>query len=116
MKIPHRIKEKLLPILISRTAVFFFLMCLITLFLYAIGTNQGFIDSTQISLLRLYSVLGIFLVGSSIGGIAVNAVRFSRQKKARYLLRAGLYLLLALFGTVTVIFVMFVLALSPGNY
>ena len=108
-------KEKLLPVLINRTAIFLLVMCILTLFLYAIGTNQDFVDSTQLGLLRLYVVLAIFLVTTSVCGIIINIVRFLPQKRARYLLRAGGYMLLVLFGTATLLALMFIFTLSSGS-
>ena len=115
MAIPIYLKKRLLPILINRLVIFLFLMCLFTLFLYAVGTVQGFVDSTQIGLLRLSAVLGIFLITMSIAGLILNVQRFFKQRKVRYLLRAGSYLVLALFGTATLIFAMFIISLSTGN-
>jgi hypothetical protein len=40
-------------------------------------------DSTQLALLRLSAVLGIFLAVSSIFGIAVDLVRFFMYRNAR---------------------------------
>ena len=108
-------KEKLLPILVNRTVIFFFLACLLTLFLYAAGTVQGFIDSTQLYLLRLYTVLGVFLTAVSILGTILNIGRFFRVKKARYLIRAGVYVFLVIFGIATVLLAVFIVALSGGN-
>jgi hypothetical protein len=90
-------------------------MCLLTLVLYAAGTVQGFIDSTQLYLLRVYTVLGIFLTITSIGGIILDLGRFVRIKKARYLLRAGGYAFLVIFGAVTVTAVIFIIVLSAGS-
>ena len=115
MFFPRNLKEKLLPIMVNRTAVFFFLMCLLTLFLYVVGTVQDFIDSTQLALLRFYVVLGIFLTIASVYGIAVDLERFLKSKKHRYLLRAGGYLLLVIFGVATVLAVMFIITVSGGN-
>ena len=108
-------KERLLPILINRSAIFFFLMCLLTLFLYIAGTVQGFIDSTQLFLLRLYFVLGIFLTTVSLLGVLMDILRFVKRKKPRYLFRALGYLFLVLFGIITVLAVLFIIALSGGN-
>ena len=108
-------KEKLIPILINRTAIFFFLMCLLTIFLYAAGTAQGFIDSTQLALLRLYLVLGVFLCTSSVFGIFLEIIRVIRQKLLRYLFRALGYLFLLAFGASTVMAVLFIIALSEGT-
>jgi hypothetical protein len=109
------LKEKLLPILVSRTVIFFSFMCLLTLFLYAAGTTQEFVDSTQLSLLRLYTVLGIFLTVGSVCGMALDLKRLIKIKKIRYLMRAGGYLLLAVLGAATVLVVMFIITLSRGN-
>ena len=115
MGFPGHLKEKLLPILVSRAVIFFFIMGLLTLFLYAIGTVQGFIDSTQLSLLRLYVILGIFLTIFSAAGIVVDLRRFLTAKKNRYLLRAVGYFFLAVFGISTVLAVMFIITISAGN-
>lgn len=109
------VREKLLPILVNRTALFLFLMCLVTLFMYAVGTVQDFIDSTQLSLLRFYTVLGIFLTVVSVYGMVIDLERLLRLKKRRYLFRAGGYVLLILFGAGTVLVVMFIITLSKGN-
>ena len=115
MGLPLFLKDKLLPILVNRTVIFFFLMCLLTLFLYAVGTVQGFIDSTQLSLLRFYIVLGIFLTFASLFGIAIDVRRLIKHKKIRYLVRAGGYMFLTIFGTVTVLAVMVIITLAGGN-
>jgi len=115
MEFPGYLKEKLLPILVNRSVLFFFLMCLLTLFLYAVGTVQNFIDSTQLSLLRLYVVLGIFLTAVSIFGVVLDIGRLYKHKKSRYLLRAGGYMFLVIFGVVTVLVVMVIITLSGGN-
>jgi len=108
-------KEKLLPILVSRTVIFFFVGCLIVLFLYAAGTVQGFIDSTQFALLNVYVVLGIFLTIASIGGIIIDLSRFFRIRRIRYIFRAGGYMFLMIFGSVTVLAVMFIITVASGN-
>jgi len=115
MNFPRGLKDRLLPILVNRAAIFFFVMAVLTLFLYAIGTKQGFEDAIQLGLLRLYSVLGIFLVTTTICGLVLNIMRFASQKKAVYIFRALLYLSMALFGAATVLLVMFIFTLSAGN-
>ena len=107
--------DKLLPILINRTAIFFFIMCLFTIILYVAGTYQNFIDSTQLSLLNLYVILGFFLITASFFGIILEFMRMIREKKNRYLLRAGGYLLLFVFGVISILAVLFIIALSEGN-
>ena len=111
----HFPKEKLFPILINRTAVLFFIMCLLTLFLYLAGTIQGFVDETQFLLLKCYTVFGIFLSVASIPGIAIDFYRFLKTKKSRYALRAAGYTFLAVFGTATVFAAMAILAIATGD-
>ena len=109
------IKEKLLPILTSRTVIFFFVMCLLTIFLYAAGTVQGFLDSTQFALLRLYVVLGISLSAASVCGMFIAFGRLFKHKKIRYLFRACGYILLVIFGSITVLAALFIIAMADGN-
>ena len=114
MKFSQNLKERLLPIMVNRAAIFFFVMSILTMFLYAIGTNQGFVDSTQFGLLRLYAILAIFLTTTSICGLALNLLRFSVHKKIRFILRAGSYLFFIFFGTITVLAVMVIFTVSAG--
>ena len=115
MNLYHDLKEKILPILINRTTIFLFIISIFTLFLYAAGTVQGFIDSTQNFLLSFYVVIGISLVFASIAGIAIDIGRLIKNRKARYLLRAGGYMFLMIFALVTVFAVMAIIAISEGN-
>jgi len=108
-------KERLLYILVNRLAIFFFLMCVLTLFLYVAGTIQSFIDSTQLFLLNLYFILGIFLTIAAASGLVLDLNRFSSTKKTRYLLRAGGYVFLLLFGVLTVFAASVITAISDGN-
>ena len=108
-------KERQLPIIINRTVLFFLIVGILTLLLYAAGTVQEFTDATQFALLAFYSVLGIFLVITAISGTVLDLTRFISSKKVRYLLRAGGYLFLVIFGIVTVLAVMVILALSGGE-
>ena len=108
-------KEKFLYLLVNRLAIFFFLMCLLSLFLYAAGTTQDFIDSTQLFLLNLHFILGIFLTAASVSGLLLDLSRFSLTRKKRYLLRAGGYVFLLVFGVVTVLAASAITAISGGN-
>ena len=115
MKFTRLSKEKFLYLLVNRLAIFFFLMCLLTLFLYAAGTIQDFTDSTQLFLLNIYFILGLFLTIASVSGLLLDLNRFSRTKKTRYLLRAGGYVFLVVFGVVTVLAASAITAISGGN-
>ena len=90
-------------------------MCLLILILYAAGTIQEFIDSTQLSLLRLYVFLGISLVISSIYSTILNLGQLIETKQVHYLFRACGYVFLVVFGVATVLVVMFIIIISEGN-
>ena len=115
MKFSRIFRGKLLPILVNRTVIFFFFMCLLTMALYVVGTIQEFIDSTQLSLLKLYVILGIFLFVTSAYGVLLDLARFLNGRKTRYLVRAGGYAVMVIFGAVTVLAVIFIITLSGGN-
>ena len=115
MDIYQRLKERMLPILINRTVIFFFIICIFILLLYAAGTVQGFIDSTQMALLSFYMVTGISLAFTSIAGMVINIGGIIKIRKARYFLMVGTYLLLIAFALVTVLAVMAIIAISEGN-
>ena len=115
MNFSPSVREKLLPILINRTVLFFFFMSLLTLFFYLAGTAQGFIDSTQFLLLRLNTIFGIFLAFTSVSGLILDLGRLIRTKRIRYLLRAGGYAFLVIFGIATVIIVSAIVAISGGD-
>jgi len=107
--------DRLLPVLINRTVIFFFLMCLLTLILYAAGTTQNFIDSTLLALLQFYQVIGTFLITSSFFGVIMELSRAIRLKRGGYVLRAGAYFLLMIFGIVSMLLVLFIITISQGN-
>ena len=115
MGFPKSPKEKLLYLLINRSALFLFVMCLLTISLYLIGTNQGFVDTTQLGLLRFYAVLAMFLTTISVCGVVINIIRFKDQKRLRYFFRSACYLLLMFFSLGTVLTVMFIFTLSTGS-
>ena len=115
MIFPRLSNERLLYILVNRTVIFLFAMCLLTLSLYTAGTIQGFTDSTQLFLLKLYEGLGIFLMVTSFCGILLDIERSIKLKKFRYILRAGGYLFLVIFSIATVMAVMTIIALSRGT-
>ena len=112
---PRKPNIRFFPILVNRTVIFFFLMCLLVLFLYGVGTIQGFVDSTQLALLFVYVAMGIFLTIASIGGIVIEARRFFKIRKIRYFFRAGGYMFLMIFGSITVLAIMFIISVASGN-
>jgi hypothetical protein len=115
MKFPKLPDIKLFPLFVSRTVLFFLVMCLISLFLYIIGTIQGFMDDTQFFLLRLGIGMGILLVLSSLYGMVLDLVLFFRGRKLRFICGAGVYALLGVLGGVVAASAGFIISASGGN-
>ena len=107
--------EKLLPRLINRALLVLFILCLAALIIYAEGTIREFVDAAQLSVLSFYIIPGIFLTVLSVAGLILALKRLIKIRKFRYLLWTLLYLLLAMFGAVTVLAVKFILTLTVGN-
>jgi hypothetical protein len=95
--------------------LFFFTICTLTAFLYGIGIQQGFMDMTQFSLLRLSIIFGLFLGVGSCYGIALDVWQIAHGKKLRYLGGVGMYLLMCLLGFATATLAAFILVVAEGN-
>jgi hypothetical protein len=109
-------------------------MCLLTVFLYAIGTIQGFMDSTQMMLLRLAAALGFFLAAGSVYSLVMkftlffweetrrqdpaSAPRGERSRRAKVLRTVKtlgwgiLYLVMGALGTVIALAALFIVTVS----
>ncbi|AEF83551.1 hypothetical protein TREPR_2419 [Treponema primitia ZAS-2] len=108
-------KKTIIAILVKRTTLFFFLLCILAVYLYVIGTAQEFMDGTQLLLLRASVILGLSLGMASIYGIALNIWLIFHHKKYRFLGSTGLYIALALFGLAAATAAAFIIVLSGGN-
>jgi hypothetical protein len=96
--------------------LFFLFFCLFSLFLYAAGTRQGFTDKAQIFLLRISLNLGLMLSICSLCGIGFCFPKIVRGPRFRYILTAGGYLCLGVFGAAVSLLVSFIIAAAGGNY
>jgi hypothetical protein len=115
LKIPKLPDNRLFTVLVNRTVLFFLVMCLISLFLYVIGTVQGFMDDTQLFLLRLGVALSVLLVLSSVSGLMLELILFFRRRRLRFVLGAGLYFLLGIVGALIAAAAGFIISASRGN-
>lgn len=102
-------------ILLRAAILFFFGLCLFSLFLYAAGTRQGFTDETQMLLLGLSRVLGLILSICSVLGLVFCALLLIGGGRLRLVLRMGAYLLLCIFGMAVELAVSFILAVAGGT-
>jgi hypothetical protein len=115
LKVQKLQDNPLFPVLINRTVLFFLVMCLINLFLYIIGTVQGFMDDTQLFLLRLGVGVSILLALSSLYGLVLDLVLFFRRRRPRFIRGACLYALLGVLGGITAALAGFIISASGGN-
>jgi hypothetical protein len=108
-------KKPVIAILVKRTILFFFFLCALTVFLYAIGTAQEFMDRTQLMLLRLAVVFGLSLAAGSLYGIALNCWFAFHDRKYRFFTGAGAYIILGLFGVAIATMAAFIIVAAGGN-
>jgi hypothetical protein len=115
MRISRPEKKAVIAILVKRTVSFFFGMCLLTLFFYGIGTTQGFMDITQLLLLRLSIVWGLFLGVGSLYGIILTLWLARKGWKFLYVRGLGAYMLLSLFGILVAAAAALIIVTAGGN-
>ncbi|MDR1956792.1 MAG: hypothetical protein LBQ30_08070 [Treponema sp.] len=111
-------QKPFIAILVKRAVLFFGGICLLSLFLYGIGTNQGFMERTQYMLLRITVMVGLFVGVGSLYGIIVDIWLLfykKEQKKDRYISGMGGYLCLGGFGVAIAGLASFILVLTQGN-
>jgi hypothetical protein len=108
--------DKPLVLLLVRRGVFFLgTLCFLSGFLYALGTRQGFMDRTQILLLRLLAVLGMLLVTGTVFGIIVQVVFMILQKRPVFFGNLVWFLFFGLLGLIAALGAAFILILAGGN-
>lgn len=115
MKIIRLRHKPVIALLIKRTVIFCFGLCVLSLFLYGVGTAQGFMDKTQFLLLRLIIVLGIFQGVGSVYGIICDIWLFYKQRLGSYLGGIGAYTLAGLCGIGIAALADFIMVVTRGN-
>jgi hypothetical protein len=108
-------KKSITAILMKRGIVFLAVMLLLTGFLYAAGTAQGFTDQTQLLLLGLALTEGLALAAGALYGMVLSLWFLPRNRNRRAFLGAGAYLALGLFGMLISALAAFILVLAGGN-
>ena len=120
-----------LPALLNRVVLFLFFMCLLVVFLYAIGNIQGFMDSTQLFLLKLSSILNLSMSAAAFFGFIQSIFSFIKRLKSsldennprnngknhrfRFFRNAFFYVLLIVLGILSALAAIFVITVSGGN-
>jgi len=90
-------------------------MCLLSGFFYLFVTNQGFLDETQLLLLRFAALLGFLLIISSVIGFLMDLIILIKTKKIRYFLNCFLFLFFIIIGALTAFLAYFIIIFSQGN-
>jgi hypothetical protein len=129
-------KNPLLLMLVRRSVIFFALMGFFSVFLYGLGTRQGFTDAAQFLLIRLSSIFGILLFCAALCGFLLNFVfflhfrfrfisRFRPPPGPVYTVPGGghfyffrnlwFYTGMMIAGFAAALFMAFILAISAGN-
>ncbi|MDR2393390.1 MAG: hypothetical protein LBD93_04455 [Treponema sp.] len=107
-------QKPIILMLVKRTVLFFFGLDVLSLFLYVLGTNQGFMERTQVMLLWMAVWIGLFMGVGSFYGITLD-LSLVCHKQFRYLAGIGGYLCLGLFGIIIAGLCSFILVLAEGN-
>jgi hypothetical protein len=108
-------KRPVIVLWVKRTAIFFFSLSVLTVFLYAIGTAQEFMDRTQLLSLRLSVALGLCLAIDSLCGVVLNLWFFFQRREIRFLGNFGLYFVTGIFGSAMSTAAAFIIVASGGN-
>jgi hypothetical protein len=115
MSSPQPKDKPIIAILVKRAILFVLFLCVLTMFLYGIGTVQEFMDRTQLMLLRLSVIFGLSLAVGSIYGIALNCWLVFHNRNYRFFTGAGLYIVFGLFGALIATLAAFIIVATGGN-
>lgn len=115
--IPPRPEHRyFIEILTKRSTFFLFFLMILIVYLYAIGNNQEFMDSTQLLLLRIVSVCSLLLSIVSLYGMVLGVLRFLRKgKQTRILVGVFVYLLCSIFAFIISAASVLLLVSTKGN-
>jgi nitrate/nitrite transporter NarK len=108
-------KKPIIAILVKRTVFFFFSLCFLTVFLYGIGTAQEFMDITQMFLVRVSIVLGLFQAVGAIYGLILDLWFVLHDRKYRFLKGAVVYSILGALGIFVAAMGAFIVVVSGGT-
>jgi hypothetical protein len=109
------VNKPLILLLVRRGVFFLGALCCLSGFLYALGTRQGFMDRTQMLLLRLLAVLGTLLITGTVFGIIVQVVFMILRKKPVFPGTLVWFLFFAFIGLIAALGAAFILILAGGN-
>ena len=101
---------------LTRNSIFLlFLMCMLFLLFYLIGNFQGFIDRSQLIILRVLTATSICLCIMSLIGFVLEIIfLFMKDKKSRHFLTMFFYLFTFVTGFALIIFSMVIRKIAAG--
>lgn len=107
-------------LLVKRTALFFFFMSLLSIFLFLVGNAQDFQEVTQLSLLSLCTLFGALtavdaIYGAFISFTATIVAVAQRGRAAPRLTGFFFYLLLGVYGLLVSIIASVIIIATKGN-
>ncbi len=113
MKITRPVHKPFPVLLAKRVCLFLLFICALSLWLYALGNAQGFMEKTNLMLLGIAASAGVAAVFASIAGIILSLpLLFSG--KFRYMIGIVFYVLAAVLGCAAAVFSYFLLILAGG--
>lgn len=107
--------KPLIALLVKRAVLFMFVSCALALFLYAVGTAQDFLESTQLLLLRLSYLLALMLAIGALYGLLLDLFFAFRLRRKAFLLGVLSYALLAAIAVLVALFSGGILVAVVGN-
>jgi len=107
--------KPLLVLLVKRAVLFLTVMSALSVFLYAVGTAQDFLESTQSGLIRLSALFGLLLAVASSYGFLLDVSYALFLRRRRLLWGALAYLFSAAFGFTVALAANGILVLTAGN-
>jgi hypothetical protein len=107
--------KPLIALLVKRAVLFMFGSCALSLFLYAVGTAQEFLESTQLLLLRLSYLSALLLAIGAVYGLLLDLFFAYRLRRRTFLWGVLAYAGLASFAVLVVLLSGGILVAVVGN-
>lgn len=107
--------KPLIALLVQRAVLFLLILCAFSLFLYAAGTAQDFLESSQLFLLRLAYLSALLLGISALYGLALSLFFARRRRKLVILGGVLVYAALVLLAALVIFLTGGILVAVVGN-
>ena len=107
-------RKPMIFIIVKRGIIFFFLMCVILIFLYILGAFQQFSDASLHMLLRLTGFFGLFLGINGAFGIILEIWFFFRKENYHIFFNIILFFIFGSFGILVAVITFFIQAMTGG--